>query len=590
MTRKDDHLDSAAGNIKPKDPKDPKDGTAMYEAEHESEQPSNEERELERLFADDLGLERLPAPPDGLADRIKAEIPADLGWKTVEQTLNDESENAESSSTGVVVPFYRHRGFLAMAATLVLAVALWTLVPRTEMGVSEDSRGQTPSTQPASLEVSASSAAESDDIGASQVATGQTSGEDAEALRSKEAPAELRDLGYADQNVSKEQIRQRREALQKQLVELERKPAREDADGRSGQRSRRVPIPDPTPDEPEIQAESDQRAVVNDFIIVTDESPKVDVSKTTVGSTAMAAEPKSPPPPPPSPHAVPSPAREPSVAERYQKLEEKVVMDRESPSSPSLLKPSASLQPPNDEAYDAMFFDSAGVNPFVDTEDDALSTFGLDVDTASYTVVRRYLQDGNLPPEEAVRVEEMLNFFDYGDAPPAGDEVENGEFALHADVAPSPWAPAATAPSATTCVRFGVKARDRARHRASARAPHLRGRCLGLHGREDRLGLVKRSLGLLLDNLQDGDQVALVVYGSQGRVLLPADARPRGGARRHRPASAGRVDQRCRGPAPRLRAHRPQPSTRTHPPHHPVLRRRRQRRHHHQRRGHPRRE
>ena len=68
----------------------------------------------------------------------------------------------------------------------------------------------------------------------------------------------------------------------------------------------------------------------------------------------------------------------------------------------------------NGEDVDAMFFKNYGVNPFVDTEDDHLSTFATDVDTGSYTVARRYLHDGNIPPNEAVRVEEFVNYFDYG--------------------------------------------------------------------------------------------------------------------------------------------------------------------------------
>ena len=64
-------------------------------------------------------------------------------------------------------------------------------------------------------------------------------------------------------------------------------------------------------------------------------------------------------------------------------------------------------QPP-----DAMFFDDYGVNPFVDAYEDHLSTFALDVDTASYSVARRYVNDGNVPPAEAVRVEEFVNYFD----------------------------------------------------------------------------------------------------------------------------------------------------------------------------------
>jgi len=94
------------------------------------------------------------------------------------------------------------------------------------------------------------------------------------------------------------------------------------------------------------------------------------------------------------------------------------------------------LEPPNDEAFDAMFFESYGVNPFVDTEDDRLSTFALDVDTGSYTIVRRYLNEGNTPPDEAVRVEEFVNYFDQDYDYPS----ENQAFALYIDGSPFPFA------------------------------------------------------------------------------------------------------------------------------------------------------
>lgn len=71
------------------------------------------------------------------------------------------------------------------------------------------------------------------------------------------------------------------------------------------------------------------------------------------------------------------------------------------------------LNPPNSAAYDDVFFKHYGTNPFIDTEDDHLSTFGMDVDTASYAVTRRYLRGGDLPPPEAVRVEEFVNAFNY---------------------------------------------------------------------------------------------------------------------------------------------------------------------------------
>ncbi len=69
---------------------------------------------------------------------------------------------------------------------------------------------------------------------------------------------------------------------------------------------------------------------------------------------------------------------------------------------------------PNDEAYDSMFFKNYGVHPFIATDEDALSTFAVDVDAASYTLARRYLELGHLPPADAVRVEEFVNYFPQG--------------------------------------------------------------------------------------------------------------------------------------------------------------------------------
>ncbi len=106
------------------------------------------------------------------------------------------------------------------------------------------------------------------------------------------------------------------------------------------------------------------------------------------------------------------------------------------PRSPGAVPPSTGgTAEPNGRPYGDVFFEHYGVNPFIDTEDDALSTFGLDVDTASYTIARRYLDDGNLPDPASVRVEEFLNSFHYGDRPP-----RRGDFAITAEGAPTPFA------------------------------------------------------------------------------------------------------------------------------------------------------
>ncbi|MCP3959624.1 MAG: DUF3520 domain-containing protein, partial [bacterium] len=154
---------------------------------------------------------------------------------------------------------------------------------------------------------------------------------------------------------------------------------------------------------------------------------------------------------------------------------------------------------------------SAGTNPFIDTEDDALSTFGLDVDTGSYTVARRYLRDGNLPPREAVRVEELINYFDYGDAAP-----ERDEFAIHAEGAPSIYGQG----ERYYLLRFNLKGRE---IHTEDRRPAVLTFVVDVSGsmqRENRLGLVKQSLSLLLDQLRADDRIGLVIYGSRGQVLL----------------------------------------------------------------------
>ena len=88
----------------------------------------------------------------------------------------------------------------------------------------------------------------------------------------------------------------------------------------------------------------------------------------------------------------------------------------------------------NDAPYDLVFFQHYGVNPFIDTEDDEFSTFAIDVDTASYTVARKFLDDGFLPDQNSVRVEEFVNYFDQGYAVPTEDA-----FAIHIDGSPSPF-------------------------------------------------------------------------------------------------------------------------------------------------------
>ena len=175
-------------------------------------------------------------------------------------------------------------------------------------------------------------------------------------------------------------------------------------------------------------------------------------------------------------------------------------------------------QPPA-TPYDGVTYEDPGVNPFIDPNKDRESTFALDVDTASYTVARRYISDGNLPDPASVRVEEFVNYFDQGYAPP-----EDDAFAIHVDGGPSPFLA-----KDEMLLRIGLKAREVAdRSRPDASLTFVID-VSGSMARENRLGLVKQSLRLLVEGLRRDDTIGIVVYGTQARVLLePTSARDAG--------------------------------------------------------------
>ena len=161
-------------------------------------------------------------------------------------------------------------------------------------------------------------------------------------------------------------------------------------------------------------------------------------------------------------------------------------------------------------------------NRFLSAQDTPLSTFAVDVDTAGYANVRRFLTRGQLPPPGAVRIEELVNYFRYDYAPPEGTETaddENGEprpFAVHAEVAACPWAPA------HRLVRIGLKGRE---IEADARPLCNLVFLLDVSGSmnsEDKLGLVKRSMKLLTEQLGENDTVSIVVYAGASGLALPA--------------------------------------------------------------------
>jgi secreted protein with Ig-like and vWFA domain len=165
---------------------------------------------------------------------------------------------------------------------------------------------------------------------------------------------------------------------------------------------------------------------------------------------------------------------------------------------------------PNTESYAP-----AVHNPFVRVADAPLSTFSIDVDTASYANVRRFIQQmGTLPPADAVRIEEMINYFDYGYTPPAADSED--PFAVNMGVAVAPWQPE------HRLVRIGLKGREIER---AARPDSNLVFLIDVSGSmadENKLSLVKQSLALLVEELGARDRVAIVVYAGESGLVLPS--------------------------------------------------------------------
>ncbi len=168
----------------------------------------------------------------------------------------------------------------------------------------------------------------------------------------------------------------------------------------------------------------------------------------------------------------------------------------------------------NTEAYDRII-----ENAFVAVQQNPLSTFSIDVDTASYSNVRRFLREGQLPPKDAVRIEELINYFSYDYPQPEGDHPVS----ITTELAECPWKPA------HRLLRIGLQTR---RLEASQLPPRNFVFLIDVSGSMDeptKLPLVQSSLSLLVDQLTERDRVGIVVYaGASGLVLPPTSGREKG--------------------------------------------------------------
>ena len=151
-------------------------------------------------------------------------------------------------------------------------------------------------------------------------------------------------------------------------------------------------------------------------------------------------------------------------------------------------------------------------NTFKQVANEPLSTFSIDVDTASYANIRRFLRAGQMPPPDAVRVEEMINYFPYDYAPPRGA----APFAVHVESAACPWAPS------HALVKIALKGKELD---AETRPPCNLVFLIDVSGSmapDNKLPLVKKAIQLLARQLADRDRVTLAVYAGAAGLVLPA--------------------------------------------------------------------
>lgn len=165
--------------------------------------------------------------------------------------------------------------------------------------------------------------------------------------------------------------------------------------------------------------------------------------------------------------------------------------------------------PPSNESYESL-----PGNVFQSVQAQPLSTFSIDVDTASYSNIRRFLNQNQLPPRESVRIEEMINYFSYQYPKPQGEDL----FSVTTEMTDSPWKPE------NRLLRVGIKGREiPSEKRPQANLVFLVD-VSGSMQDPQKLPLVQQSLKLLVEQLKDQDRVALVTYAGSSGLALPSTA------------------------------------------------------------------
>jgi Ca-activated chloride channel family protein len=166
------------------------------------------------------------------------------------------------------------------------------------------------------------------------------------------------------------------------------------------------------------------------------------------------------------------------------------------------------IEPANQENYA-----DVESNPIQRVAEQPVSTFSIDVDSGSYANVRRMLVAGSLPPADAVRAEEMINYFDYGYAPPASTQVP---FSVTTELAPAPWNPA------HQLLLVGIKGYEVPAERIPAANLVFLIDTSGSMDSPDKIELLKQSFAQMVPKLRPQDRIAIVTYAGSAGLVLPS--------------------------------------------------------------------
>ena len=173
---------------------------------------------------------------------------------------------------------------------------------------------------------------------------------------------------------------------------------------------------------------------------------------------------------------------------------------------------SKSIYPINNQVSNNESYDKIEENIFKSVATAPLSTFSIDVDKAGYSNIRRMINNGQKIPKDAVKIEEMINYFNYNYPQPKSNEP----FSIITEVATSPWN------TGTKLVKIGLKGKDIAIENTPASNLVFLLDVSGSMNSANKLGLLKSALGILVDQLREEDKVSIVVYaGAAGMVLEP---------------------------------------------------------------------